>query len=267
MRYSLTAAALVLLSLTVIAVAQKQSLTFEVASVKTSPPQRDDLQTHLGLCHGMDSKMPTFPPEFHATLPALGRCLITSVTLRAIIAIAYPSRAPTLPVGERVIGGPAWASSDDFNIEAKAADVVSTTEDQLNAMLQRLLADRFKLQFHTQPKEVNAFALVVTKGGPKLKPGSGDFDGFHFGGGTMSATNASMTAFAKSLSTRVRAPVVDQTGLRGGYEFNLSIPPDNNPTAPSIFTVLQEELGLRLESRKVPVDIIVIDHAEKPSEN
>jgi uncharacterized protein (TIGR03435 family) len=256
-----------LVSLAAITAAQNQPLKFEVATVKPSPPQRGDVQASLGLCHGTDSVMPTFPTEARIALPALGRCLITNMTLRGIVSIANPSVAPTLPVTDRVTGGPAWAASDDFNIEGKAANVESSTNAQLIAMLRQLLADRFKLQFHTEAKEVNGFALVVAKSGAKLKSGSGDFDGFHFGGGIMPATNASMTAFARSLSTRVRAPVVDQTGLKGGYAFNLSIPPDNDPTAPAIFTMLQEELGLRLESTKLAVDIIVIDQAEKPDAN
>jgi uncharacterized protein (TIGR03435 family) len=76
-----------------------------------------------------------------------------------------------------------------------------------------------------------------------------------------------MTSLARVLSTILKAPVVDETGLKGGYAFNLPRPSGNDPSPPAIFTVLQEELGLRLKSMKIAVDTIVIDHAEKPSEN
>jgi uncharacterized protein (TIGR03435 family) len=183
-----------------------------------------------------------------------------------MVAIAYPSPAPKLPVAKRVKGGPAWASTAKFDIEAKAGDA-SATNAQLISMLRQLLVERFKVQVHMEPKPVSGFELTVAKNGPILKGGKGDFEGVHLNHFIISATNASMTAFAESLSKPVRAPVVDRTGLKGGYEFTLPLPSEIDQTAPSIFTVLQKELGLRLQPAKVPVDVIVIEHAEKPSEN
>jgi uncharacterized protein (TIGR03435 family) len=255
-----------MLSLTLTTAAQNQPLAFEVASVKPSPPP-PGLMATLGLCHGTDTQLPTLPQAFPFPLPAQGRCVIRSLSLTGIISVAYPTPAATLTVNERITGGPGWVSADQYDIEAKAEDVASATDTQLKAMLRQLLTDRFKLRLHMEQKEVNGFALIIAKGGPKLKAGNGDYDGIRFGGGTMTATNASMAVLARSLAPRVGGAVVDQTGLKGGYAFSLPLTRDNDPTAPVIFTLLQEELGLRLESTKVPVDIIVIDHAEKPTQN
>jgi uncharacterized protein (TIGR03435 family) len=265
-----TLAALVLLltSISGGTVAQNQPLKFEVATVKPSPPNHPGFMATLGLCHGTDTQLPSLPPSFPFSLPAQGRCVIRSVSLRGIISVAYPAPAATLTVNERITGGPGWVSADEYDIEAKAEDVHSATDTQLKAMLRQLLADRFTLQFHTVQKEVKGYSLMVARGGAKLKPGEGDLQGaFRYGGGKMTATNASMDAFARALSIRLRAPVSDQTGLAGGYAFSLALPSDNDPAALSIFTLLQEELGLRLEAATLPVDVIVIDHAEKPTEN
>jgi|SRR5579883_608169 len=246
---------------------QNQPLAFEVATIKPSPPPDPTVAASIGLCHGTDSQLPNFPAGFPVAVPALGRCRILRFTLRGIVAVAYPSPASTLTVNDRITGGPTWASQDEYDIEAKADHVGSATNAQLLSMLRQLLADRFKLKFHTEPKEVKGFALTVTKGGPNLRPGTGEPQGFMFGGGRISATNAFMPTFARTLSTIVKAPVVDQTGLTGGYGFSLSLPSAQDPNGPSIFTILQDELGLRLDSIKMPVEMIVIDHAEKPSEN
>jgi uncharacterized protein (TIGR03435 family) len=267
MRYAvkiMTLAAL-LLSFAVITAAQNPPLAFEVASVKPSPPLVGRLVS-FALCHGTDTKLPVFPAASEISIPALGRCLMKRATLTDIISVAYPSSVAALNANDRISAGPAWASSDGFDIEAKAENAASATNEQLLSMLRRLLAERFKLQFHTVPKQVSGFALTVAKDGPKLKPGKGDFEGFT-AGERMSASNASMGGLARMLSTTLRAPVLDQTGLKGGYAFSYSRPTPNDPSPGSIFTVLREDLGLKLESAKVPVDVIMIDHAEKPCEN
>jgi uncharacterized protein (TIGR03435 family) len=184
-----------------------------------------------------------------------------------MIDVASPVPATALSVDEEITGRPDWVSSEPYDIDAKAEDAASATDMQLKVMLRQLLTDRFKLQFHTVQKEMKGYSLVVAKSGAKLKPGEGDFQGSRYEGGKVTATNATMGAFAQSLSSRLRAPVSDQTGLVGGYAFSLAIPSDNDPAAPSIFTLLQEELGLRLESTNVPVNIFMIDHAEKPDAN
>jgi len=243
-----------------------QALQFEVATIKSSPPRDPGAPFFVSavICRGIDNHMKM--PDLPVGVPGLGRCMATNATVAQVIAAAYPSPAVRLSVRQRVVGGPGWIHNEAFNIESKAENGSTTTEAQLKAMLQHLLADRFKLEFHTEEKEVQGFALVVAKDGPKLKPGTGEpSGGFGFGlrGGTMSATNATMETLARSLFNRVDGPVIDQTGLTGGYAITLpsNIGGDPNGTSPS--TALHE-LGLRLEPQKVIVEIIVIDRVEKP---
>jgi uncharacterized protein (TIGR03435 family) len=187
--------------------------------------------------------------------------------LRSMLAAAFPSPSVLqLPVAQRVKGGPEWASSDKFDIEAKAEDASATTA-QLLSMLRQLLTQSFQLEVHTETKQVKGFELRVAQSGPKLKGGAGDFEGVHATVFRMSATNASMTAFADSLSGTVRAPVVDRTGLKGAYQFTLRVPAPFSIEGPSIVAVLRMELGLQLQRAKVPVEIVVIDHAKKPTED
>ena len=127
-------------------------------------------------------------------------------------------------------------------------------------MLQNLLAERFKLSLHEETREVSGYALVVAKGGPKSRV---------FAGKTAVACGASSTEeLARCLSSRLGQPVVDKANIT---ERNLSLTlaslGENQPDTPSIFTVLEEQLGLKLESRKVPLKILVIDHVERPTSN
>jgi uncharacterized protein (TIGR03435 family) len=144
-------------------------------------------------------------------------------------------------------------------------------------MLQALLTDRFKLSLHRESKEMSVYALVAGKNGPKVKTAeSASGISSHSDGGPIhvSAT-VGMDGFANYLSQRLDRPVLDQTGLKGLFEIKLDWSPDSiqRPGAnddlqgPSIFTALQEQLGLKLEGRKAPVEVLVIDHAEMPSEN
>lgn len=244
-----------------------QAFQFEVASVKPTPPRNPGANFNVSavICHGTDNhnKMPDLP----AGVPALGRCMVTNVSLRPVISAAYASPGLPIPIRQRVIGGPSWIDDEAFNIEGKAEDPSTGTEAQLKSMLQHLLAERFKLEFHTETREVQGFALVVAKSGPKLKPGTGEpSTGFRFSGGSMSATNATMESLAGSLTNRIGSPVIDRTGLAGGYAITLPGNISNDPNGSSPSTAL-DELGLRLESQKVKIEIIVIDHVEKPSVN
>jgi len=178
--------------------------------------------------------------------------------------------------------GPEWINSERYMIAAKAADAVP--QDKILLMLQTLLADRFKLAFHRETNEMPIYALVVSKGGPKLQEAK-DEGATQIGGdaGEIVFKRASMQQLAGALTRSVDRPVIDATGLRGLYNFRLAWVDDirSNPNAssagvvgardpadaPSVFTALQERLGLRLESRKAPVDVLLIDHIEKPSAN
>jgi hypothetical protein len=133
----------------------------------------------------------------------------------------------------------------------------AATPEQLSLMLQNLLADRFKLKFHRETREVPGYALVVAKNGPKLKENK------NANLNTIMAQKTSMSQLANTLTNLPdNVPVVDKTGLLGFYDFTLTWEPGE-----SVSAVLQEQLGLKLESQKVPVDFYVIDSAEKPSEN
>jgi uncharacterized protein (TIGR03435 family) len=154
-------------------------------------------------------------------------------------------------------------------------------------MLQKLLADRFKLAFHHDKKELPVYALVVAKGGPKLTKSEADANAtpslLFRGLGTLPVRNATIADFAGVMQAAVLdRPVVDQTGLTGRYDFVLTWtpdetqfgglgvkvpPPSENAAAPDLFTAIQQQVGLKFEPTKASVDVIVIDKVEKPSEN
>jgi len=196
---------------------------------------------------------------------------MTNVTLRFCIERAYRMSEP------QVIG-PAWLDSDRFDINAKAP--ASTADSQIPDMLQALLLDRFKLAAHHETRQLTAFALVPAKGSAKLTRDDSATGGgsFSTGPGTASATSVTMgrlTEFLAGPRAGLGLPVVDQTGLTGRYTFTLRWTPEGTSPSqreengravdapPSIFTALQEQLGLKLEKRKLPVDVLVIDHAER----
>ena len=230
-----------------------------------------------------------------------GRISAVNVTLKMLIERAYGLQ------GFQLSGGPGWAGTVRYNIEAKPDTPVG---NEWREMLQNLLADRFHLAFHRETKELPIYALVLAKkdrqigpgmveskeGGctvrdpskPLGPPGRGQLPccGNVMGGsGQLTGTAANVGDVAMMLSLSVGRKVIDKTGLTGQYDITLHYTPDENersllappgappPPAPadtaglSLFTALQEQLGLKLDSQKGPVEIFVIDRAEKPSEN
>ena len=201
----------------------------------------------------------------------------------------------------QITGAPKWSSSQRFGIEAKmdsdtTAALSKLSGDQLQLahrqMLQALLADRFKLALHTETKDLPVFVLVIAKGGPKIheaksgdtyangvKNAGGEAIGPHMammrlGGGRIEAQGVPMDSLANGLAQQLGRKVLDKTGLKGNYDYTLEWTPDQghaetteDSSGPSIFTAIQEQLGLKLESRTAPVDILVIDHVEMPSPN
>jgi uncharacterized protein (TIGR03435 family) len=157
------------------------------------------------------------------------------------------------------------------------------TELRLQGMLQNLLADRFRLVLHREQKTLPVYELVITNNGPKLHAGKHGIGGVSSHRGYISGQNASMPELIDSLSRRVDRPVVDKTGLKGVYNFTLQWSPEdmhsmpsaqedgseaNDNSGPTIFTAIQEQLGLKLVPRKDQVEILVIDHVNKvPTEN
>jgi uncharacterized protein (TIGR03435 family) len=146
---------------------------------------------------------------------------------------------------------------------------------QMREMFQSLLSDRFKLTFHREKRTLSVFAITVAKGGPKLTKSASaatDPTPFYSGNGTLKVTNNSLADIADVMKFFVERPVVDQTGIAGRFDFTLKWEPNetqnSDPNAPpGLFTAIEEQLGLKLEATKAPVDVIVIDHVERPSAN
>lgn len=231
---------------------------------------------------------------------------VRDMTLGRLIRVAYG-----LQDGE-LVGGPVWINSSTFDIEAKSNEAISVdpknvSDDRLkaraaNPMLpfQNLLADRFQLKVHREAREIPAYALVVAKGGSKMRPSNdqsnleqlgmhnasyGNLPGIRaMGKGQLFAIKTTMDDLTHSLTTiyadQIGRRVVNMTGLTGTYDFKLEWTPDqdqgaNQPggepppdsSGPSIFTALQEQLGLKLEPQKHSLPVLVIDHVEMPSAN
>jgi uncharacterized protein (TIGR03435 family) len=243
------------LSLLVGAVAVGQSghgrIEFDAASVKPAAPGREGGRVR--------------------TLPGGHTFTASNVALiRNLIMTAYSLRA------DQVSGGPGWVNSDDYDIEARANR--PSGPDELMLMLQTLLADRFKLILRDDRKVQPVYALVLEKAMPNFKRNESRSEPLFFpvASGHYKAGNVSMSYLAGSLGRfpDVGRVVMDKTGLSGGYDFDPQFtqqlngprPQDADPadSGPSLFTAVREQLGLKLESTKEPVDFFTIDDAERP---
>ncbi|HVO97214.1 MAG TPA: TIGR03435 family protein [Bryobacteraceae bacterium] len=187
-----------------------------------------------------------------------GRLLVENETLKRCIMGAF-SVGPN-----QIVGGPSWLETDTFVITAKAEEPVDD-DAVIMAMLRTLLKERFKLEAHRESRTIRAYVIEVAKNEPRLQKSAGGESSTLYGRGRISAKATTMDHFGEVLSRVMDFPVVNQTGIEG--IFDLKIEWTNADTGPSIFTAMQEQLGLRLASRKTPVDMVVIDHVEKPTEN
>ena len=192
----------------------------------------------------------------------------------------------------QISGAPNWMGVERWDIEAKTEGAAGRLPpDQFNALLRRLIEDRFQLKSRRQTKKMPVYALVVTRSGFKPKPRPAESPAprpqTQFGYGSAKFQAESVAGLAGTLTLNLGRPVIDRTGIKGSYDFTLEwtpapdeggpqaigLPPRAEPSrpadlnAPSIFTALQEQLGLKLESSKGPVEIMVINHVERPSEN
>jgi uncharacterized protein (TIGR03435 family) len=205
---------------------------------------------------------------------APGRITYANVSLQDCIRAAYGVRSYQ-------ISGPGWIDTERYDIAAKAAE--GAAEPALMQMLQSLLAERFQLKLHRETKELGVYSLVAAKGGPKLQeadakaPASMNLTAVP---GAIVFQNYTTGGLAEVLSGplfRLERPVVDQTGLGGVYNFTLKLADSiadlkrnvaEVGDGPAIFAVLQDQAGLRLAPQKAPVEILVVDHAERaPAEN
>jgi uncharacterized protein (TIGR03435 family) len=190
-----------------------------------------------------------------------------NLSLKRLIARAYDVEE------NQVFGGPPWLDTEGFDINARIPDefVKDPARDTVPQMLQNLLATRFQLVVHRETRQGSGFLLTVAKKGSKMEPAKKDDPNSHFRGRTnsLAAENATTEAFARYLSrTReIGGLVIDKTGLQGGYNFELEWSSDPSDGRPSIFTAIQEKLGLKLDSAKVPFEAIVVDSAQKPEAN
>jgi uncharacterized protein (TIGR03435 family) len=270
--------------LTALAQSPDASLQFEVASIKPAPPPTG---------RGMHVTWNGGPGEHD---PGMFTC--ENCPLSMLISDAFDLK-------DFQLSGPDWLrpmgmQATRFMMSAKIP--LGTTKAQFRVMLQNFLAERFRMTFHREKKEVPGFQLVVAKNGPKFKeskptaqtpeddaadqsgPPKVDANGFPVlprgrgmmmtmmrGRGAMRSDEETMAGFAETLSNQLRQPVIDATGLSGKYDIAMYwIPGDPTPDSPgpSLFQALQEQLGLKLESKKEVVDIVVIDRIEKtPTEN
>jgi uncharacterized protein (TIGR03435 family) len=249
---------LAVLSCSVAACAQKPA--FDVASVKVNPSSGG--RSHIW------------------SVANEGSFKTQNVSLKGLLQFAYG-----LPETQ-VLGVPATIADKTFDIEAKVDDAaeaaihaLSTDEGKLRKqqMVQSLLALRFKLVCHMETRELPIYALVVTKDGPKLTPAKSDgltVSGFY---GKLTAEGLTLDGLARELAKSVGRVVVDKTAISGRFDINLTWTPDEGPARlngvpiadppPAIFTAIQEQLGLKLEPQRGPVQVVVIDHVEMPTSN
>lgn len=217
-----------------------------------------------------------------------GGFMATGVPVRMLIGQAFDVR------DFQITGGPGWISSDRWDVNAKAEGMPDRPGMALyRPLIQNLLEDRFQLKFHKETKELPVYALVAGKGPHKMKAseaapaGAGPRGMFRIGRGQANLQGATMAALAQTLSQQLGRPVLDKTGIAGNFDIELNwtpepgqgggpfghMPPGAPPPppadngGPSIFTAIQEQLGLKLETTKGPVEIIVVDSIAKPSEN
>jgi uncharacterized protein (TIGR03435 family) len=191
-----------------------------------------------------------------------GIIMLNGQTLKGLICLAYHVKT------NQVAGAPKWLDADGFDINAKAEGPAD--ESELLIMLRPLLAERFQLVFHHEQRIAAAYALVVAKNGLKIKPveGAAGWTGSS-SKGRISVRRITMANFADELSRQVGSPVTDLTATPGAYDFTLewSTEGDASDVLSTLFAALQDQLGVKLEMRKLPVDGLVIDKAEKPAEN
>jgi uncharacterized protein (TIGR03435 family) len=236
------------------------ALKFEAASIKPSPPES---RPSMG-CHAVDLPRTTI---------GLGRCVFHHATLRDIISQAYPPENGALRPPERITGGPGWIEGSVFDIEAEAPDPAKANITQLREMLQTLLKDRFHLVLHRERRAFSGYYMVEAKDGFKLKEAAGPLTPAQVsaakapGSHPLFANNMPLPWFADLLSVMLKEPIVDKTGIPGKYNYFLNSAETGDELAGSVFTAIQEQLGLKLEAAKIPFDILVIDSVERPTPN
>jgi uncharacterized protein (TIGR03435 family) len=213
----------------------------------------------------------SFASPDHVGPPIAGNRGTFGGNLKQLIIYAYDLKVYQLS------GGPAWVTNpstdtDYYDINAKAEGDEPLTEPWARQLLQTLLADRFQLKLHRESREMPVYALVVGKPGPKFKESAPDaatkmIPKVSLETVASTFTKSPMSSLVRLLSAAGDRPVLDQTGLAGFYDYKIEFARAADSSAASLSTAVQEQLGLKLEPRKAPIEVLVIDHAERPSEN
>jgi uncharacterized protein (TIGR03435 family) len=240
--------------------AEAPPIVFEVAAVKRSANL--DAGGSLGLLPG-------------------GRFRAVNFDARTFVAIAYRTNPPRTLAPSQIVGAPEWMSIERYEINAKISPELAATMDRnpllMPALLRSLLEDRFKLKTHMEVREMPVFELVLARKdstlGPQMHSSTidcqKDRSKCRIGGGTGRFTGTSVTL--ETLATMLTKPagrlVFDRTGLRGLFDVDLEWAEEAGSDKPSIFAAVQEQLGLKLEAVREPVDVVVIDHVERPVED
>jgi uncharacterized protein (TIGR03435 family) len=232
--------------------AAQPPLRFEVASIRPHPSGGND-------------------PSNRQILPG-GRFVATATSVRTLIRIAFGTD------DNRISGAPGWIDSETFDINAITADHAEVTSpQQFQQLLLSLLEDRFQMKFHREQKEVPVYWLEVDKPGrlgPALRPSAPDSqpgmsNNVSGSKATMKVSKISMSDFAAALRRQAGRPVEDRTNLKGSFDFQIEWSPEeaSDSADPSLFTVLKEQLGLKLQPATGKVETIVIDGVARPSDN
>jgi uncharacterized protein (TIGR03435 family) len=224
-----------------------QRPAFEVASVKPSAvvPFGQNININLGAIR-------------HNEL------VLTNTTLCEMLRFAYAL------VSDEQVAGPAWIKNREVRFDVVAKGPAGATREQLLEMLETLLDERFEIAKHNEARVVGHYEMAIAKGGLKIHPSKPDAkDDLKYGRGLLASQWMPMSRFTMLLSRQLRLPVIDTTGLSGAYDINIEWTQDepngapSEAPGPSIFTAIQDQLGLKLEWRKSPMDVMVIDQADK----
>jgi uncharacterized protein (TIGR03435 family) len=243
---------LLVLLATQLAGAQTSAPAFEVATIRPTGPSSDG--------------------HTHINYPAGDRFSATNITLLALMEWAY-----SMPE-KQILEGPSWLASTRFDIQAKADNgdqikglTAEQDRDLKRRMVQALLADRFHLTVHQETRTLPAYDLILAKGGSKLQLTKSNGKSIGTGRTHFNGEGLSMILIAEELSRITGRVVVDKTNLTDRYDLKLVWTPDDAPatdsSAPSLFTAVQEQLGLKLESAKEAAPVLVVDHVEMPTPN
>jgi uncharacterized protein (TIGR03435 family) len=228
-------------------------------------------------------------PNVSPVSAAGDRFVTTGSNLLFILQFAYQRSDGGKLRYSDIIGAPEWANSDAFDIQARADR--APTPEEMRRMVQSLLGDRFQLKAHLEKRELPVYELVLANGGPRLNPadlqspGRQQLVGMPSPSGSMTLkirnTQTSLANLSNTLQSYAGRPIIDRTGLAGMFDISLQFaletlsaataaagsPSPADPSGPSLFTAIQDQLGLKLEAAKGPVEVLVIDSVQKPSEN